>query len=466
MNTELREAAAERGVTLIALRRGASWSHLVTMLRALTADGLGVGDAETLGGIPSGDLFAVANAVAALVDAPVTIEDRESRVLAFSGRQEEADPSRIETILGRQVPERYSRALADAGVFRELQRSDRPIRVEPVALDDGGFTVPRLAAAVRAGDEFLGSIWVAAAGDISPERERGLRDAATLVALHILRARAGADVQRRLHTELLSTALEGGPGAHAALSRLGIADQPVMIMGVALLRPLARSAGEDAALAGDRSRLADAFAVHLSAVHPGARAALVGDVAYGLVPVGRAPQGDAPPRAAGVEEERALQIARDFLDRVGRRLPAAIGVGPVSRDVGGLARARSTVDRVLRVLRGGTGSRAARLDEVQTEALVIELRDLASTRGDEPTGAIARLIDYDRANDADLVDTLRAWLDALGDVTSAAARLFVHPNTFRYRLRRIAEVGPIDLADPEQRFAAMLQLRVLSSPHE
>ena len=121
---------------------------------------------------------------------------------------------------------------------------------------------------------------------------------------------------------------------------------------------------------------------------------------------------------------------------------------------------------MLRVLRGGTGSRAARLDEVQTEALVIELRDLASTRGDEPTGAIARLIDYDRANDADLVDTLRAWLDALGDVTSAAARLFVHPNTFRYRLRRIAEVGPIDLADPEQRFAAMLQLRVLSSPHE
>jgi DNA-binding PucR family transcriptional regulator len=64
---------------------------------------------ETLGGLPSGDLFAVANAVAALIDAPVTIEDRSSRVLAFSGRQDEADRSRVETILGRQVPERYSR---------------------------------------------------------------------------------------------------------------------------------------------------------------------------------------------------------------------------------------------------------------------------------------------------------------------------------------------------------------------
>ena len=37
----------------------------------------------------------------------------------------------------------------------------------------------------------------------------------------------------------------------------------------------------------------------------------------------------------------------------------------------------------------------------------------------------------------------------------------MHPNTFRYRLRRVAEVGEIDLGDPEQRFAAMLQLRVL-----
>jgi hypothetical protein len=37
----------------------------------------------------------------------------------------------------------------------------------------------------------------------------------------------------------------------------------------------------------------------------------------------------------------------------------------------------------------------------------------------------------------------------------------VHPNTFRYRLRRLTEVSGINLADPEQRFAAMLQLRAV-----
>lgn len=53
------------------------------------------------------------------------------------------------------------------------------------------------------------------------------------------------------------------------------------------------------------------------------------------------------------------------------------------------------------------------------------------------------------------------WLDTPGDVRAAAA-LFIHPNTLRYRLRRLEEVSGLDLADPEQRFAAMLQLRILA----
>ncbi|HEY7174839.1 MAG TPA: helix-turn-helix domain-containing protein, partial [Micromonosporaceae bacterium] len=76
----------------------------------------------------------------------------------------------------------------------------------------------------------------------------------------------------------------------------------------------------------------------------------------------------------------------------------------------------------------------------------------------------ARLYTYDAEHNTNLVETLRAWLDAFGDVIAAAASMYVHPNTFRDRLRRLAEVGGIDLANPEARFAAMLQLRVLSPP--
>ncbi len=159
------EAVDSSGVTLLSLSRGAPWAHLAAMLRTLLAEGdVGVAEPESLGGLPSGDLFAVANAIASLLDAPITIEDRSLRVLAFSGRQDEADPSRVETILGRQVPERYARILSERGVFRDLHRSDRPVFIEPIPGQDGDFTRPRVAVAVRAGDEVLGSIWAAVPG--------------------------------------------------------------------------------------------------------------------------------------------------------------------------------------------------------------------------------------------------------------------------------------------------------------
>jgi DNA-binding PucR family transcriptional regulator len=196
--------------------------------------------------------------------------------------------------------------------------------------------------------------------------------------------------------------------------------------------------------------------MHLSAVHPRSAAALVGNIAYGLLPVSR---------DSGDGEERAVRIAAEFLDRVGDRVRAVVGVGPVARDVSELSQARGCADRALRVLRERrSAARVARLADVQVEALILELRDLVAERGDQPTGPIARLIEYDRQHNTGLVETLWAWLNAFGDVNAAAAAVYVHPNTFRYRLRRLAEVGQLDLADPEARFAAMLQLRVVSPP--
>jgi hypothetical protein len=451
------EAVADSGVALLGLTRGASWAQLAALLRSMLAEGdVGEAGPQSLGGIPSGDLFAVANAVAALLDAPITIEDRSSRVLAFSGRQDEADQSRVETILGRQVPERYSRLLTARGVFRALYRSDEPVYVEPPSGGTLDFRLPRVAVAVRAGDEVLGSIWAAVREPLSQDRMQAMRDGARLVALHMLRIRAGADVRRRLRADLVSTALEGGPGARDALSRLGLADQPVVVLALAVVQPLGRdsSVTADASLAAERQWMGDGLAMHLSAVYPRCATALLGDVVYGLIPVS----------CDGSGAERVARVASDFLERVGDRVVAVIGLSPAAPDAATLPEARVSADRALRVLRssGGSRPRVAQLADVHVEALLLELRDLVAAHGDRPTGPTARLFAYDREHKTNLVDTLRAWLDAFGDVAAASAAMYVHPNTFRYRLRRVAEIGGIDLADPEARFAAMLQLRVVS----
>ncbi|WP_424935211.1 MULTISPECIES: helix-turn-helix domain-containing protein, partial [Bacteria] len=59
------------------------------------------------------------------------------------------------------------------------------------------------------------------------------------------------------------------------------------------------------------------------------------------------------------------------------------------------------------------------------------------------------------------METLKSWLDSFGDVATASARVFTHPNTFRYRLRRLSEISGLDLTDPDARFSAMVQLRLL-----
>jgi DNA-binding PucR family transcriptional regulator len=47
-----------------------------------------------------------------------------------------------------------------------------------------------------------------------------------------------------------------------------------------------------------------------------------------------------------------------------------------------------------------------------------------------------------------LLDTLEAWRDCGGSATEAAARLFVHPNTVRHRLRRITATTGRTLTAP------------------
>jgi DNA-binding PucR family transcriptional regulator len=64
-----------------------------------------------------------------------------------------------------------------------------------------------------------------------------------------------------------------------------------------------------------------------------------------------------------------------------------------------------------------------------------------------------------RQQDAVLADTLRAYLDSFGDVGAAAQWLHVHPNTVRYRVRRIEEVLGSSLADPDVRLLLSLSLR-------
>ncbi|WP_345409752.1 helix-turn-helix domain-containing protein [Nonomuraea salmonea] len=41
----------------------------------------------------------------------------------------------------------------------------------------------------------------------------------------------------------------------------------------------------------------------------------------------------------------------------------------------------------------------------------------------------------------------------------------MHPNTFRYRLKRLTEIGGLDLSDPDARLTVQLQMRIFGRQH-
>ncbi|HXG76150.1 MAG TPA: GAF domain-containing protein [Gaiellaceae bacterium] len=64
---------------------------------------------------------------------------------------------------------------------------------------------------------------------------------------------------------------------------------------------------------------------------------------------------------------------------------------------------------------------------------------------DSTVDAVGRLADYDAQRGSQLVATLEEFLRRHGNISATSEALYVHPNTLRQRLRRIAELSGLDL---------------------
>ncbi|GAA4524426.1 PucR family transcriptional regulator [Amycolatopsis samaneae] len=440
----IRAAAVRGGVRVLEVSRAASWEQLVVLLRTLL-DPPEFGDAsEEIAGYPAGDLFQLANAVGALVDAAVTIEDRSARVLAFSTGQENTDEGRVQTVLGRQVPEQHQRTLTEMGIFQRLYRSREPVFIPAIA----DSFLPRMAIAVRAGDEVLGFLWAVVSEPMPEHRRRAFADATKIVALHLLRQRAGASVDARLRAELVARLFDRAGDPAEAARRLGVRDKPVCVLGL----ELTGAEDDEVRRAAEVRRVADALALHLSALHRSAAATTLGDVVYGLLPVSGQADGEA----------MAARVAEDFLERMGSRVALRVGIGRVACTPEGIVGSRADVDVVLRVLREtGRAERCATVASVRLDLLLLRLAEITDLgEENDDGGTVTSLLAYDAEHRSDLTGTLAAYLEAFGDIAKASAAVHIHPNTFRYRLNRLCEISGLDLTDADARFEALIDLRL------
>ncbi|WP_280439414.1 helix-turn-helix domain-containing protein [Nocardia cyriacigeorgica] len=78
----------------------------------------------------------------------------------------------------------------------------------------------------------------------------------------------------------------------------------------------------------------------------------------------------------------------------------------------------------------------------------------------EPLGEITPLLDYDRDHATALTETAWTFLETNASLAETAARLFIHRNTVRQRLGRIAELLGADWLDNTRRLDLHLALRI------
>lgn len=435
----VRDSARRGQLTLVELAEHASWAHIVWLLRGVLDRAATEGEAGGPGG--HDDLFALADAAANLADAAVTIEDAHSRVLAYSSRQDVTDPARVSTIVGRRVPEAVLASLRSRGVFRRLARSSEPFFVPA---DPDGTALPRLVVPVRAGGEWLGSIWAVVERRPRAEVVRELSQTASVVALHLLRLRAQADLARRVSADRLRAALTGsaagaeswlppGPWRVVCLSQSGAAT------------PAREQAGERAARQLD---LWESVFRRRSWHQP-----LLADLdgwAYAVVWGGEDAQ---VPGSWGW-----LQTVTAGLGEQGERLTAAAGSSVA--EPAGLARSREEATEVAQLIAAGRVARpVAALEDVWAEASVSRAAEaLRAAGGGGPLEALGA---HDDARGTAYLRTLAAWLDHPGEPARAAAELHIHANTLRYRMQRLGEVVRLDLDSPAARLALRLQLASL-----
>lgn len=98
-------------------------------------------------------------------------------------------------------------------------------------------------------------------------------------------------------------------------------------------------------------------------------------------------------------------------------------------------------------------------DEVRSALL---LQRLAESPAGKALLADSSFSAFAHAESAD-AEMVLGYLDNLGDAARTAETLGVHPNTVRYRLRRIQSKLGISLADADDRLVLWLQLRLLHS---
>ena len=115
--------------------------------------------------------------------------------------------------------------------------------------------------------------------------------------------------------------------------------------------------------------------------------------------------------------------------------------------------------RRLAAVRGTTAVSVVTSDEVASHELLLATVPASVLRSFRER-LLGPLVAYDDRHRAELLPTLREFLACSGSWNACAAKMYVHVNTVRYRIRRIEELTGRDLSHLDDQVDFFLALRI------
>jgi sugar diacid utilization regulator len=319
---------------------------------------------------------------------------------------------------------------------RALARRPRPLEVD---LGSAGRATIYPVGAV--GDVDAALLCLRPVTELDRAERDALEQAARFLSLEVARQQTVQAIEQRFASELLDMVLSGAHRAAEVPGRLrafGVdPDAPLTVCAVAF-----RSG--DPTLPGIVEAITDFFlAESLPALVAGGSQDVVAVLPW------RRPPSDLSALATSL----VAALASRFADRE----PVA-GIGGTAVDAAELrrplAQAREAV-RVLRARRGGPD--VTTFEALGGYRLLLGLQEPGQLRRFAET-VLGPLREHDRRRDGELEATLRAFLGHDGHWATTAEALYVHVNTLRNRLARIAELTGRDVGRTADRVDLFLAL--------
>jgi DNA-binding PucR family transcriptional regulator len=371
----------------------------------------------------------------------------------------------------------------------EYLRADRlPAAAEVIAPELNAGTYSLLPVG---GEPRITSWFLACAGreqDWPHELRETIAELAADVALERARLDAARTGDRKLAEAIVGMLAAGGEGAAPAeiASLMRAAGLPpdgryvVVALAAEADRGTERRDGQGAS--PDAGQWGRDLAAELAApLAEGALAAPLGEEVILLIPVpgnavpGNAVPADAVPDDNAAEDsaaEEAASAAHAFADRIRSvdplvaadrsRIRITAGVSAPARGVTALAGALHEAGsaRRLAAIRGEAAVSVLTSDEVASHELLLATVPPSVLRSFRAR-LLGPLLAYDDRHRAELLPTLREFLACSGSWNACAAKMYVHVNTVRYRIRRIEELTGRDLSclNDQVDFYLALQIR-------